>query len=258
MDIQNIEQVVLTFFLIFVRVSSFLFLLPMLNNKYIPNMTKVVLAAGVSLGAYHQVPLITTTDTLSYVGMLGFQLIIGLTLGYVVEVIFATPKIAGSLIDMDMGFSAAQLLDPGSNQHTTIISNMLYLLFVYIYVAVGGLQSLLSTIVYSFQFLEPTLFFGDADFLEWIKTILLYMFTASIQIALPITASMFIINLVMLIIGKSAPQVNIFANIFTIKIAIGMILLFVALPFIGDVFVQMNEMLMEKVMETMNYMFQRK
>jgi flagellar biosynthetic protein FliR len=193
-----------------------------------------------------------------FIMLIVIQIFIGMTLAYIVEVIFSASRMAGGLLDIDMGFSASQIIDPTNGRPTTVLSNIFFLLFMIIFISVGGINGLITGIIYSFKFTTPGFFIANDSFIEMILGVVLYMFTAAIQIALPLIATMFIINFIMLIIGKSAPQINIFANIFIIKIALGMLLLYITLPFVGEVFSQMNDVLMDKFIEAINEIFRNK
>jgi len=252
MDISNY---LIGMILAFSRVSSFLFMIPFLKNRSIPAIAKITISLAISMGVAGKMGELQVETMPQLVGLIAVQVLIGLTLAFVVEMVFASVTIAGGILDIDMGFSAVTLIDPSSSQMTTVISNLFSILFTIIFIQVGGLNFLISGIVYSFKFTTPEFFIAKASFMEIILVVFSYMLMAAVQLALPFIATMFIVNFILLILGKSAPQMNIFLTMFMIKIAVGMVVLYLSLPFIGEVFMQINEDMTEKYMEVMNEIF---
>lgn len=251
----DITTMTISTILAFARIGSFLFFIPMLRNPAIPPMAKVVITFIISVSIADRVGEVPVNNVPEMIALIVIQIAIGLTLAFIIEIIFSSIRVAGGLLDLDMGFAASEFVDPSSGQRTTILSNFLYLLFSIVFLMLGGLQNVIAGIVFSFRFTKPETFFLDISLLEFVLGIVLYMFTAGVQIALPVTASMFIVNIIMLIIGNSAKEMGVFNHIFIVKIAIGLTILFILLPYIGDLFVQMNEVLMEKLIEALDVIF---
>jgi flagellar biosynthetic protein FliR len=251
----DISQYLIGLILAFSRVASFLFFVPFLRNKAIPSIVKITISVAISLvavGKMGKLPVETLPDM---VIMILTQILIGITLAYVVEMIFTAATIAGGILDIDLGFSAAQVMDPMTNHPVTVMSNFFSVLFTIVFISVGGVNFLIAGIVHSFAFTTPLFFMGHLPFLEVLMGYFNYMLVSSIQIALPLMATMFIVNFILLILGKSAPQMNIFQNMFAIKIVVGIFFLYVTLPFLGEVFMEINDSLMDKYLEVMKYMF---
>lgn len=242
----DIDQFFVGIIIAFTRVASFLFMISFLRGKYIPLIAKISVALGISLVAAQQmteVPILTMSDLITTIII---QFLIGVSLAFCMEMMFSVAKMAGSVVDMDMGLSASQVVDPGSGHRTTVIANFFNIIFVIVFISLGGLNQLILGITYSFKFTTVEFFMNKAEFIDMIIVIFSYMMTATLQIALPLTASMFIVNFILLILGKAAPQMNIFMNMFAIKIALGFVFIYITIPFLAEVFTQMNEVMMEK------------
>lgn len=244
--------------LAFSRISAFLFMIPLLKGRYVPSLAKLTIALALSFAAVGKMPKMDLNTMPEMTVAILVQVGIGITLGYIVATIMAAVSTAGGIMDMDVGFSMANILDPSTNTNTSVLQSLLSNLFYLSFLALGGLSSLVMGIVASMTFVTPTFFFADANFMDYVLSIVLYMFTAAVQISLPMTGAMFILNITMLVIGKSSPQLNIFMNGIGIKIAVGIIMLCLLLPFIGEVFTSMNEVMLDKFTEVMSYLFQSK
>jgi len=252
MDISNY---LIGLILAFSRVASFLFMVPFLRNHGIPPIVKITISVAISMVAVEKMGKIPIETMPDMVMMIVAQMLIGFTLAFVVEMIFTAATIAGGILDIDLGFSAAQVMDPMTNHPVTVMSNFFSVLFTVVFISVGGVNFLIAGIVHSFTFTTPFFFMGHLPFQEMLLSYFNYMLVASIQIALPLMATMFIVNFILLILGKSAPQMNIFQTMFAIKIVVGIFFLYVTLPFLGEVFMELNDALMDKYLEIMKYMF---
>lgn len=230
-------------------------MVPFLRNHGIPAIVKITISVAISMVAVEKMGKIPIESMPDMLVMIVAQMVIGFTLAYVVEMIFTAATIAGGILDIDLGFSAAQVMDPMTNHPVTVMSNFFSILFTIVFISVGGVNFLIAGIVHSFAFTTPFFFMGHMPFQDMIIGYFNYMLVASIQIALPLMATMFIVNFILLILGKSAPQMNIFQTMFAIKIVVGIFFLYVTLPFLGEVFMDLNDALMDKYLEIMKYMF---
>ncbi|GAB6441238.1 flagellar biosynthetic protein FliR [Bacillus cereus] len=234
-----------------------MFMIPLLSGKMIPRMAKIVLSVGLSLAVVGKVEVSTFQSEFELIGYIIMQVIIGVTLAKIVEMLMVIPTIAGSIMDMEMGFSSVSLYDPTTKQNNTILGVMLNIMFVVSFISLGGIQSLIMTIVRSFELTETLMFLGKKEFLELVTSIFGYMLSSAVQIALPIMGAMFVVNFVMLIIGKTAPQTQILTNMFPIKIGAGILFLAITIPIMGDVFQHLSEKVIEEFIHSFNYMFKK-
>lgn len=231
----------ITLILAFVRTTVFLYQLPMLKSNYIPNIAKLTFALAISYLAIGRMPEIQVNSVSEFILMIIAEVAIGFTLGYVVNTLFMTFSVAGTFIGNEMGLGNGQILDPTSGTQQTPVSNMYNLLFFITFVQMKGFNLLIFNLAYSFQFYEYRFFFGEEKFVIAMLSIATHMLLLSLQIALPFMGAMFMMNIFLLILQRTAPQVNIFANMFPIKIAVGFILIYATLPLLGKVFMSVSE-----------------
>lgn len=240
----DITQFMIGMTLAFGRVASFLFMLPFLKGKTVPAIAKIAVGVAVSLAAYQKIEV--QVETLpEFIYLLLLQMLFGFALAYVVTLIFTIPQFAGGILDHDLGYSMMQVFNPSLGQQTTLLSNIFYIVFTLIFITVGGVHQLIISIIYSFKIFELGLFFGQVGFLESIMITIGYMVVTSVQLSIPLTATVFIINIIIMIMGKSAPQINIFMNMFGIKIVFGLFFLYLSAPFYGEFFTILAETTME-------------
>lgn len=251
----DISTSLIAVLLAFTRIASFLYIIPLFKGRYVPHIAKLAIALSLAIFVQDKMELKDVLTTGEFVVLLLMQIMMGLTLGYVVSLIFAIPQIAGGLLDMEMGYSSSSVIDPSNGARITLISNMYNVLFMLIFVMLGGIQNLLYSIVLSFHFTKVVFFVGNLTFLDTLIQVFQYMLVSAVQIALPIIAAMFIVNIMMLIIGKIAPQLNIMMNMFPIKIAVGMLFMYFTIPIAGEIFADITNNLQEQYLDVLEAMF---
>lgn len=222
--------------LAFVRIVSFLYVIPLFKGSYVPNTAKFGISLSLAIYMQDKIQIGNVENLPTFIALLLIQLLIGLTLGFVVNMIFAIPQIAGSLLDIDMGYSSSMIIDPMNGVRASLLSNFYSILFMIMFVMLGGINNIIYDIMLSFQFTKVIMFANHLSFLNTLIGVFQYMLTAGIQIALPIVGSMFMINILLLILGKVAPQLNIFTNMYPVKVAIGILFIYFTLPITGDLF----------------------
>ncbi|WP_256438043.1 flagellar biosynthetic protein FliR [Pontibacillus sp. ALD_SL1] len=223
------------------RITTFVFMTPFLKGRTVPNMAKLVISVALSVYAARNMEDVDVSGIIPFAAMIMMQIMIGLLLAYITELVFSGAQMAGGIIDLDMGFSQSSLLDPSGGARITVVSNLFSILFMIVFLALGGFQALMYTVMYSFDFLNMDVV-GDKDlWFSLIVEVFGYSLSMAIQIAIPLMASMFIVNFMILIIGRMAPQMNILMNMFAIKIAVGLCFLFLSVPLLGELFAGMTD-----------------
>jgi len=254
----DITAPLMAIILAFTRIASFLYFIPLFQGRSVPTTAKIGISLSIAIYVQDQIKVPDVTTLGEYIVLIIMQIAIGLTLGYVVHMIFAIPQIAGSLLDMDMGFSSSQIMDPGSGQRISILANFYSVLFMLVFIMTGGIENLVYSIVLSFHFTEVVMFAGNINFLDTLLLTFQYMMVSAVQIALPIICAMFILNFMMLILGKIAPQLNILLNMFPIKIAVGLLFVYFTVNVAGEFFTTITENLNEQFMDVLESMFSKK
>lgn len=250
----NVE-LIFSFVAVFARVTSFLFFVPFLRGGYIPSLAKVGIGMGISIYAVGFIGEIKAESVFELFGVILINIVIGLVLAYFVEVLFQAIQMAGSLMDFDMGLSMAEVVDPSGGGRKTVVAGIYQTMFVIVFIVVGGVQTLVMNIIYTFKLTDPTFFVVNGSFIEMVLTMIAFMFSATLQIALPFMATIFIINFVFLIIGRASPQMNIFANMFIVKVMLGLGFLVLIVPFMTNMLETYSIVLNEKLQEVITVIY---
>ncbi|MBI2245235.1 MAG: flagellar biosynthetic protein FliR [Nocardioides sp.] len=211
-----------------VRIVSWLAVVPPFSGRAVPMMGKVVLGLGLAFAAVPD----GGSIPLSTVGLLlnvGTQVLIGLAMGFVTQLLFGAIAAAGSLIDVFGGFSLASGFDPLSMNANTVFGKFHQMLATVLLFASGGHLLVIGGLLRTFHFLP----LGTSPEWQTAPDVLLtafgMFFTTAVQIALPMIAVLFLSDLGLALLTKVAPQLNAFNVMFPVKV--GMTLLLVGLSF---------------------------
>ncbi len=156
------------------------------------------------------------------------EALVGLLLGLVGYIIMSAIQIAGSFIDFQMGFAIANIIDPQTGAQSPLIGQFFNMLAFLLLLAINGHHMILDGIYYSYQFLPMDQFpsFTNDSFPQFIITTFTAVFAIAFQMAAPVVATLFLVDLALGITAKTVPQLNIFVVGFPIKIGVSFLVLF--------------------------------
>lgn len=224
--------------LILVRISSFVFVAPFFSTKNVPSATKVGFSFFVSL----MISGMVDQTGIEYTGLFGYAVIVlkegitGLLIGFAASICNSIILFAGNIIDMDIGLSMATEFDPTMNTQVTITGN-LYNYFVLLLLVVTDMHHyILRAVVDSYQVIPVNgqIFNWDSLLISMIK-FMTDLFVIAFRIVLPIFVCIMILNCILGIMAKVAPQMNMFAVGMQMKIIVGFVVLFLTCFLVSDI-----------------------
>lgn len=216
------------------RILGLMATAPLFNNRTIPARVKVGLGVLLALIVAPAVPALPETDPMSLTGLLilAQQMIIGLAMGMAMRIVFAAIEMAGEIIGMTMGLGFATFYDPQSAAHSSAISQFLSLVMLMFYLAANFHLMLVSALVDSFTTMPVGAGVFDAS-LEQLVSWGGRIFSAGVQLSLPIVAALLINNVALGVLTRAAPQLNIFGIGFPIAIGVGFIMIALTIPYLA-------------------------
>jgi flagellar biosynthetic protein FliR len=232
-------------FLVLARMSAFVFLVPFFSIKGTPALTKIGFSVALTALILPGFDNITVPeDLLRYSFLVIKEVMVGLILGYVTMLTFNAVRMAGEIIDIQMGFSMATVFDPQNQTRITLTGQFLYLVQILLFLAVDGHHSLLMAISYSYT-LIPVMAGGfKITLVAAIFKLFVQVFSLGIRIAVPFMVVFLICDISLGIIARTVPQLNIFVLSFPVKIGIGLFTLAAVIPvltvLINNIFTQME------------------
>jgi len=208
---------------------------PLFGNAGVPVSAKVSLGVLLALVIAPLVPAVPAVDPTSWAGLLILvkEMIIGLAMGFAMRLVFAAIEYAGEVASQTMGLGFAMFFDPTTRGRSSAVSQFMALVATMAFLAVNGHLVLLEALAESFisMPITETPFSSNAalELARWGGRI----FSAGLQIAMPIIAALLITQVALGILTRAAPQLNIFGIGFPITLGVGFLTLSLALPYLG-------------------------
>ena len=215
------------------RMLGLLSLAPPFGSASVPMLVKILLGIAIGVVIAPDVPLPPAIDPMSMTGLLILleQLLIGLSMGLAMRIVFAAVEAAGDLTSSTMGLSFAAFFDPQSQGRTAVISQVFSLLATMVFLSLNGHLILLQVLAESFQTLPIT---GQPITAEGFHQLALWgskIFSMGIQLSLPFLIALLITNFALGILTRAAPQLNLFGIGFSITMLAGFLLIGFGLPY---------------------------
>lgn len=237
------------FLLILVRVASFVFVAPFFGMNNTPRRVKVgfsILFAYLLYGLVDR-PDIVFDSEIEYAIIVMKEVLCGLLIGFGAQLCTTVTVLAGYIVDIETGMSMAQVFDVNTRQQVSISSGIYQYSFMLIMILSGMYHYLIGALVDSFTLIPVggVTFHADRLLTQFVAFMGEYM-SIGFRIALPIFCCILLLNAVLGILAKVAPQMNMFAVGMQLKVLTGLSLLYIStfmLPKISEfIFTEMKRM----------------
>ncbi len=233
----NAESVIF-FSLIFIRISSIIMTAPLLGSPAIPPRIKLSLALVLTFlflplaggGEYA-----TPGDFITLVAAAGRELFIGVSIGFMANLVFAGINLAGQLMGFQMGFAIVNVLDPLNQVQVSIISQFLGFMALVIFVSLNAHHIFIQAIADSFSIAKiGAASVGSLAVREMMKGAA-ELFLIGLKVGAPVFAILLFTNVGLGVVARTVPQMNVFIVGFPLTIGIGLIALGLVLPLFLEV-----------------------
>jgi len=220
------------FGLFLVRSSALLLSAPVLGSASGFSGYKVALIVSVSVLLYgiHGEPLGHTVLPIEFGALALREILIGLALAFSLHAVMLALRVAGELVGHEMGFNMAAIIDPVTGLRTPIITQIYEAFFILGFLMVDAHQLLLRGLAQSFA-RAPVGTFDMGESLPWlIERLFTQMFSAGLTFAAPVLVLLMVMSLLLGLLARAVPQLNVNEAGFTARIAVGLMSLFVFTP----------------------------
>jgi len=217
------------------RILGVIIAAPVFGNAAVPVSQKVSLGVLLATIIAPAIPALPAADPMSMAGFLILvqEMLVGLAMGFAMRIVFAAIEFAGEVSSMTMGLGFATFFDPASAGRTSAISQLMSLVATMAFLAVNGHLVLISALAESFITLPisatPMSVGAPLEMVKWGSRI----FSAGLQLSLPIVAALLITNVALGILTRAAPQLNLFGIGFPVTLGVGFLTLSLVMPYLG-------------------------
>ena len=231
--IEYIEYAVL----IITRISMIFFIVPFFGNVNIPVRIKIALSFFLSLIIMNSVDY----SAVSYQGMLGYSILIaqeavtGLLIGIGSGFTLYILNFSGHMLDMEIGFSMAMEMDPTTQVQTTISATFLTAVFMLMFIASDMHYFLIDAVVDSYKVIPIGEGIVSPNLYKIFVQYVIDYFVIGFRIILPVFACILVINVILGILARIAPQMNMFVFGMQLKVFAGLSLIFILMDFLPGI-----------------------
>jgi flagellar biosynthetic protein FliR len=225
-----------TLILVMVRISAMLALVPIFSQTQIPVLARFGLGLLLSFVLMKTVAPVAPLGLGELTVAVMAQVFVGLIFGFVSFLLFTGIQFAGEIIDIQIGFAVVNIVNPLTSQSVTVIGEFQLALATLLYLTADAHHALLAGIAGSFNLVPlpyasvPMIVGGDV--VRFFAQSLFIVF----EIAAPVAIALFLVNVMLGLMARVAPQMNVFIVGFPIQIGIGLIMLIITMPLMGAVF----------------------
>lgn len=236
------------FLLVFVRMISFYIAVPLFGIKNIPNTIKIAMALFTAVIMISISPMeagVSSAQIIPYATLVAKEFFVGWMIGFGANLAFSIISLAGQLMDYQMGFTMVNVFDPLSQVQLTITGNLYYYLLLLMMLATNTHYFLIKALTESFNWIP----IGQGTFHIGLYSEIIRFFSdyfvIALQIAAPMIGCMLILNVVLGILARATPQMNMFVIGLPLKLILGLVVLLITLT----VFPTVSEWVFERMLK---------
>ena len=214
------------------QIATFL-LAPLFSSQLFPGRARgiaaVALAFGLGpvIGSGQEIPL----DVTLLAGLILKEILVGLAYAFILSALFAAVATAGSLLDSLIGFSFGALVDPVTGNQSSVIERLYTMIGVLVFIAIGGDGWVIQGLGKTYD-LVPLLSAPEiGSLVGGAQVAFAGIFTSALMICAPILLALVVTDAAFGVVSRVVPQLNVFAVGFPAKVAVGLLLIGVSLPF---------------------------
>lgn len=218
------------FLLVLIRISGIFLISPFFSSQNIPNIMKAgfsfILSILLTLTLDVNPNIVETT----FAVLLVKELMVGFIIGFISYAFFSTFYVMGQIVDMKIGFGMVNVMDPQHKVQVPVMGNFYYILAFLLLLSINGHHIIINALIDSYKFIPVGRFTFKKNTAFFLVDILAKSFITGFKLSAPVVAIIFLTDLLLGILARTIPQMNVFVVGMPLKILIGLILISVSLP----------------------------
>ncbi len=238
MDFQLIPITEFQIFLIcLARVAGFIAAIPVLLANQTPTQIKAGLVFMITLVLFPvmepSVPPVSFQPG-SFLLLMVSEVLLGSAIGLIARMIFSAVEYGGTIIGYQMGFAAANVFDPQNERQLSLISQFQNVFAILIFLAVDGHYVFFLVAAESYTILPPGVFNISGDAIPYLLQLSSRIFSLGIQFSAPILTVLLLSGLILGLLARVFPQLNVFLLSFPLNIGISFTVIGLTLPMVSS------------------------
>src|SRR6476646_9384520 len=219
----------MVFTLVLARTGALVMIAPIFSTQSLPRRVRGLLAVAMSLlvtPAFLGTSMPAAENMGEYCRILASEALVGLLLGFGMNILFSGIQVAGQIVSQLSGLSLADVFNPGFEEDVSVFSQLFYFLTLAVFVAIGGHRIMMQALLDTFAASPPGHAELGKNFVEVLVGILSQSFVLGIRAAAPLMVALLLSNLVLGLISRTLPQINVIAVGFSLNALLTLSILF--------------------------------
>ncbi|MBE3598009.1 MAG: flagellar biosynthetic protein FliR [Limnochordaceae bacterium] len=158
------------------------------------------------------------------------EAVVGAVMAFGINTVFAAIMLAGQLVDLPMGFSVVNVIDPTMGQEVPLIGQFQMLLATLVFFGVNGHHEMIRALAQSLRLVPPGAMAASGELLDATLDTFAQAFLLGIRLGAPVMAALFLSDVALAVVARAVPQLNVFVVGFPVKIVLGFVAILLALP----------------------------
>ncbi|MGK0444786.1 MAG: flagellar biosynthetic protein FliR [Bermanella sp.] len=222
----------------FARIAGFFMVMPLFGTRLVTQRVRLYLALATTVVV---TPILPPMPVIEAVGLetfiiIGQQILIGVALGFALEILMNIFIMSGQLVAMQTGLGMAMMVDPSNGVNVAVVAQWFLVFVNLLFITLNGHLVAIEVMADSFFSIPVGQGMLSGNTLMEIAKLAQWMFSAAIVLALPAVAAMLVVNIAFGVMARLAPQLNIFAVGFPVTMMLGLIVLWITFSGYGDKF----------------------
>jgi len=222
-------QGVILFLLVLSRVAGIFSAIPVFGGKRLPIQVKVVTIMAITMVCFPVLVLTTPSampeDSISLFLLILREVMVGLTMAFVTQIIFSAVEFSGQIIGMQMGFTISSIIDPTNGVQTQVMAVMQTLFATLMFLSLNIHHLFIRTIVDSFRIIPLGAWNLNGELVQFLVRATSDVFVLGVRLAAPVMVALLLTSVTLGIMARAFPQMNIFMVSMPLNIGIGFIVL---------------------------------
>ncbi len=218
------------FLLVFVRVSGVFIFSPFFSSQNVPNIMKIGLSFFLTLLLSISSPISINLGNELIVIVIIKELMVGIIIGFISYVFMSAFYVLGQIVDMKIGFGMANVVDPQNKTQVPLMGNFYYILSFLFMLLINGHHKIIIALVDSYNYIPIGKLIYNDNVMKIIVGGLVKSFEIGFKLSLPVVAIIFLTDIVLGVMAKTIPQMNVFVVGMPLKVFIGLAIIMVTMP----------------------------
>lgn len=234
---QGVETQLWVWLIAMIRPGAAFIAAPVFGAPSVPVQLRLILALALGLAALNSVTIVLPHDGVaSFEGvmMVAGEVLAGLAMGFAVQIGYAAAFVAGETIGNAMGLNFAAMVDPSSGQNTQVVGQFLSILATFLLLGLDGHLMLASFVVQSYVAIPPGAGMLSNDTIWRLIEFGGSLLGMGVTVALPVAFALVLVQIVMGMLARAAPSLNLFAVGMPVAMMAGLVLLAIAAPIMAE------------------------